>query len=121
MEVRMRFVAGFALGAFVAVSVFVTVAASGGAAQQVPTIQNQQTLTFMYDPKALDALTRAGGVLQAVWWRKGDKTVSLGQPRWIVPGRVRPAIYGDATEAEYYYFDQATGQKDGPFRPEVKK
>ena len=116
----MRFVAGFAFGAGVAAIVFATVAASGKPAQQVPTLQNQQTLTFVYDPKAPEALSRAGSV-QAVWWRKGDKTVSLGQPRWIVPGRVRPAIYGDATGAEYYYFDQATGQKDGPFRPEVKK
>src|ERR1700719_1925207 len=112
----MRFVAGFALGAAVATIMFATVAASGKSAQQVPTIESQQTLTFVYDPKALEALSRAGNALQAVWWRKGDKTVSLGQPRWIVPGRVRPAIYGEATGAEYYYFDQATGQKDGPFR-----
>ena len=117
----MCFVAGFALGAAVATIVFVTVAASGKSPQQVPTLQNQQILTFVYDPKAVEALSRAGNSPQVVWWRKGDKTVSLGQPRWIVPGRVRPAIYGDATGAEYYYFDQATGQKDGPFRPEVKK
>lgn len=82
--------------------------------------QTNQTMTVLYDPKALEALQRSGG-LRVVWWRSGDKFVSLGQPRWFVPGKVKPAISGDAVGAEYYFFDQVTGVKQGPFKPEAQQ
>ena len=49
--------------------------------------------------------------------RWDDQFVSLGQPRWVIPGRVVPQVSGDATGAEYYYFDQVTGRKEGPYKP----
>jgi hypothetical protein len=78
-----------------------------GRAQQ-PAKPADQTMTVLYDPKALEALQRSGG-LRVVWWKSGDKFVSLGQPRWIVPGKVKPAISGDSVGAEYYFFDPVTG------------
>ena len=86
---------------------------------QQPTKPTDQTMTVLYDPKALEALERSGG-LRISWMKIGDKFVSLGQPRWFVPGRVQPAISGDATGAEYYFFDPVTGVKQGPFKPDAQ-
>jgi hypothetical protein len=90
-----------------------------GRAQQQPAKPADQTMTVLYDPKALEGLTRSGG-LRVVWMKIGDKFVSLGQPRWFVPGRVKPAISGDATGAEYCFFDPTTGVKQGPFKPDTQ-
>lgn len=88
-------------------------------AQQQPAQQNDQTITLLYDAKALETLTHSGG-LRVVWFKSGDKFVSLGQPRWIIPGKVKPGISGDPTGAEYYFFDPGTGVRQGPFKADVQ-
>src|SRR3954470_13915240 len=90
---------------------------SSSAQQQSP---NDRFLTILTDPKANEALARSGGLNVVFWHGKDGKVISLGQPRWIVPGIVKPVIYGDATRAEYYFFDQQTGDKEGPFKPEAE-
>lgn len=87
---------------------------------QQPAKQADQTITVLYDLKALEALQRSGG-LRVVWWKSGDKFVSLGEPRWFVPGKVKPGISGDATGSEYYFFDPTSGVKQGPFKPDVEQ
>jgi len=112
-----KFLAGTAFGA---VSIMLLLLSPHGkAAQQAPN-PNERTMTILYDPKTLGALQRSGG-LKVMWWKNGDKFVSLGEPRWLIPAKVKPQIWGEGTGTEYYYFDQITGQKEGPFKPDTKQ
>ena len=109
-----RFLSGVTLGVFLTLLLLSSMTA---AAQRATPNQGDPNQTLLYDPKALEGLEHAGKKLQVLWWTKGQQFVSLGQPRWVLPGRVTPQITGDATGAEYYYFDQMTGRKEGPFKP----
>jgi hypothetical protein len=84
--------------------------------QQPPQPQTGNTITLLYDQKALEGLKTAGG-LKMVFWKSGDKVISLGQPRWIIPAKVQPLVSGDSKGAEFYFFDESTGIKTGPFMP----
>lgn len=110
----MRFISGFLFGIFLTVLLFFPL--SNKAEQRAAGVDDQPTLTILYDPKALEALRTAGG-MKVLWWKSADKEVSLGQPRWIIPGKVEPQVAGDGSGVRYYYFDQNTGRKDGPFKP----
>lgn len=111
-----KFLAGTAFGVFLTL---LCLSPLTRAAQQSPSNQNERTITLLNDPKALESLQRSGG-LRVIWWKNGDKFVSLGQPRWIIPGKVKPAISGDSVGAEYYFFDSVTGLKQGPFKPDAQ-
>jgi hypothetical protein len=109
-----KFLSGLIIGVFVTALLISSMTA---AAQRGAPAQDERNQTLLYDQRALEGLQRAGKKLQIMFWNKGAQFVSLGQPRWVISGKVTPHIAGDATGAEYYYFDQITGQKEGPFKP----
>ena len=50
--------------------------------------------------------------------QKNGQLVGNVIPRWVIPGRVTPKIYGDILGAAYFYFNQSTQQREsGIFTP----
>ena len=65
---------------------------------------------------ALDAL--APGLGRAL--AQTDKS-GRAVPRWYIPLKVKPVVYGDAQGATYLWFDRRTKELSGPFAPENQR
>ena len=65
---------------------------------------------------ALDALAPGLGRALAQTDKSGQAA-----PRWYIPLKVKPVVYGDAQGATYLWFDRRTKELSGPFTPENER
>jgi hypothetical protein len=78
--------------------------------------ENSNQVTLLFDPKANYGLAMSGKPMTEVY--SGDRaTPYIGYPRWIIAGKVKPLIAGDAVDVKYSYYDPRTNQYDGPYVP----
>jgi hypothetical protein len=77
------------------------------------------TATVLYEPAAQSqAPLAAAAQLIATFAGHPLPAVSGMVPRWYIPARVRPTVYGDPRGMVLMYVD-AQGRKEGPFAPEI--
>jgi hypothetical protein len=77
------------------------------------------TATVLYEPAAQSqAPLAAAAQLIATFAGHPLPAVSGMVPRWYIPARVRPTVYGDPRGMVLVYVD-AQGRKEGPFAPEI--
>ena len=47
----------------------------------------------------------------------GGQEILPGTPRWYIPAKVQPLIYGDPHGVQFFYWDPKTHKAEGPFPP----
>jgi hypothetical protein len=74
--------------------------------------------TILYEPSSTSAPLTAAAQLVAMVSGHPLPAVAGYVPRWYIPARVKPTVYGDPRGMVLVYVD-AQGRREGPFAPEI--
>lgn len=79
--------------------------------------------TVLYEFEAAKGIELLGGAVTLQPGPALGGPALLGgkqEPRWFLPARVKPVVYGDGTGRAYAWVNTQTRTVEGPFAPEVQ-